>query len=1738
MAMPVTPVQQGRGSTTPSPSPSLPVGGTGTSPRLVSYPMQEKLIQDIQDCIKEMKSDYEENHIPINDDCQHLHRFCAKLEHLLRSCMKEKYTMLGRKKDYWDYFCDCLGSTKGANEGIKYVKTIGEYKTSVGKGRAFLRFCLMHNRMADSIQSCTMNGKVTSDWYTAKSVWLQHDKSQLIISSLYDLSDLQFDLAPRGYDLDNAWPSFARKNLAGIHNWNPPSRADSMSSLVSIPTDVTSPYKQGLSVSPNDSINMAESIRSEYMDQIEALEQQKKTFQQTVMFTQTELDSLKQKHGELDTHNKQMDCDYKDLQQRYDRLVLQSEAKDKEWTLKEDLLNKQQEKSDSELQKYQAQVISLEEKLNQVESSRKDSDSSHMSRIAEVEKSNTELQLQVRSQSQDLAAKSESEVRKTETIQNLEDKISAAEAKNQELLQKLENTMILRSSEASSQIDSASKLQEVLVNMKEVETQKMKVELERDELLKERGKNENEIATLTKSVEKLEEEKTSLREKLESKVSDLENALREKNATSDTEVKRLESEIETIKKICDTRDAELEAEKSKGQELEAQVYGKVRECSDLEERLKIRESEYTETVKEKESEFEKMLSEERGKYDNLFQAQNETKEELKTTTEKCQTLHEEITSKEIIIQDNRKQIEKNKQELLDLEDRLQASQRELHSLQEQRTLEQGSAEEVHLALQDKMRLVTDLEGQVQGMINGVRWIKDNLHSEAKVLDLREKLEQKDSENLTLKDKLKNSTDEMKKMCGRQEKMCAEIQTEKTSGEEKQMKLDELEARYNMLDEKKKETENAKNSLVSNCKKLEKTISEMEVSIEESQTKLSAAEELIVMLKTENEERNCEIKRLTEENQNKMTEISVLREQGACTAEQLQQASYSFESSSKEKKTLEAELHNQIEKIRTKDEKIHEAEVCVKELEVKVERLEQEKCETIKQLDLLRSEKEQLCEQMTEKDDVVEKVREEIRMAVNEKEEILKEKKKVNDKVTELQTTIFDMDKKIQCQAQDFSDKRSEQKVVLDRLEKEREDLKVNLEDALNDLVSIKEQLNQTSTELDQTYSDKERLELELSDLNTAYSESESRLSALTEENKVKVEDLKQAKDREDDLVQRLSDQDGEVEKMNAEIKQLTKNLESLRLEKDQLCADKERESQEYVSKEADLNAQIDNLNDDINRLEEKIDVLGNEKNDVVARKESVETKIADLQSELNLRNEGKVAMETDVCQLKDDLEKTHRSLQESEEKRKLDEERLSAEIDTLRQEVSGLNFQLSSEQMRHEQALQTFSSQDGSLHDLEEKLEEREALIGQLQAQLSEVTSSKDSEMSSKQEEMEKINNLLKSNGEENYSLKQQLKEIKQALDTERSNVLKLQSKIKEQDEKLVKAEKDKDVTTTELQNDNVQLKKKLIKLIKEKDSLWQKTDELAYQQKVQASEKWLDDKNVLNCMGCKTPFSFTVRKHHCRLCGKVFCNNCSNNFIELAHSSKKSRVCNVCYSRHSRLSDVNSSVLSNSDDDLEQSVDLPHTLNKSSRSFNNLDTSSSSTISGGPSLDESDRLSDNPSNAAMIPGQVAADINITLVDPNETDEVKEGKAQRTSSKDDTFHVLSDEEIARSLTISQDSLPPADPNLTTSITITTEELDKGEVNSTNEVWIKAGKTFAVPIAIDKSNVTLCWEFTSYPKDVVFSVTFRRKTDSNSAADTELVPSCKCDSHKQAVKGELTAKQEGIYTLVFDNSYSR
>ncbi|XP_045845640.1 FYVE and coiled-coil domain-containing protein 1 [Meles meles] len=196
----------------------------------------QRIIHDLQDAVTELSKEFKEAGEPVTDDSTSLHRFSYKLEYLLQFDQKEKATLLGNRKDYWDYFCACLAKVKGANDGIRFVKSIPELRTSLGKGRAFIRYSLVHQRLADTLQQCFMNTKVTSDWYYARSPFLKPKLSSDIVGQLYELTEVQFDLASRGYDLDAAWPTFARRTLAPgspAYLWKPPSRSSSMSSLVS-----------------------------------------------------------------------------------------------------------------------------------------------------------------------------------------------------------------------------------------------------------------------------------------------------------------------------------------------------------------------------------------------------------------------------------------------------------------------------------------------------------------------------------------------------------------------------------------------------------------------------------------------------------------------------------------------------------------------------------------------------------------------------------------------------------------------------------------------------------------------------------------------------------------------------------------------------------------------------------------------------------------------------------------------------------------------------------------------------------------------------------------------------------------------------------------------------------------------------------------------------------------------------------------------------------------------------------------------------------------------------------------------------------------------------------------------------------------------------------------------------------------------------------------------------------------
>ncbi|CAI5448259.1 unnamed protein product [Caenorhabditis angaria] len=59
---------------------------------------------------------------------------------------------------------------------------------------------------------------------------------------------------------------------------------------------------------------------------------------------------------------------------------------------------------------------------------------------------------------------------------------------------------------------------------------------------------------------------------------------------------------------------------------------------------------------------------------------------------------------------------------------------------------------------------------------------------------------------------------------------------------------------------------------------------------------------------------------------------------------------------------------------------------------------------------------------------------------------------------------------------------------------------------------------------------------------------------------------------------------------------------------------------------------------------------------------------------------------------------------------------------------------------------------------------------------------------------------------------------------------------------------------------------------------------------------QWAKDSDVSNCTACTEVFSMTKRKHHCRMCGSIFCANCSEGRVKLPSNPRPARVCDICY--------------------------------------------------------------------------------------------------------------------------------------------------------------------------------------------------------------------------------------------------
>jgi len=173
----------------------------------------EDLVVTLEGAVERLKVIFSETKSPLTDNVSEVTQFCITLEGVLRHQQKERVSFWGERRDYWSYLNEGVGGMRTLGNITKRVQALPQLTTGQGRGRALIRECLSEHLLADCVQNSISNTKRTKEWYHSGAILLSAPLSQRVISALYDLSDVDFDLPVEGIDLDEMWPSFVLKSF-------------------------------------------------------------------------------------------------------------------------------------------------------------------------------------------------------------------------------------------------------------------------------------------------------------------------------------------------------------------------------------------------------------------------------------------------------------------------------------------------------------------------------------------------------------------------------------------------------------------------------------------------------------------------------------------------------------------------------------------------------------------------------------------------------------------------------------------------------------------------------------------------------------------------------------------------------------------------------------------------------------------------------------------------------------------------------------------------------------------------------------------------------------------------------------------------------------------------------------------------------------------------------------------------------------------------------------------------------------------------------------------------------------------------------------------------------------------------------------------------------------------------------------------------------------------------------------
>lgn len=518
------------------------------------------------------------------------------------------------------------------------------------------------------------------------------------------------------------------------------------------------------------------------------------------------------------------------------------------------------------------------------------------------------------------------------------------------------------------------------------------------------------------------------------------------------------------------------------------------------------------------------------------------------------------------------------------------------------------------------------------------------------------------------------------------------------------------------------------------------------------------------------------------------------------------------------------------------------------------------------------------DKLSKKDESIEELNAEIATIKNNLSTNVCEINLLKQEIEDGKTLLTTKDKEIEMLKSQMVDQKQSHEKHTDYLTIEKQNLEKRLAE-----------LGKTLPQVQANLLEKEN---KLAEVDKKLQQTEEKLSILEQDNEAKENELIQLKKLNEDTKFQTENLQKTVDEFEATKIEFCDKISSLNEERLK-CQMKESEltsTIEQLHKEQSQLIEKSSLFEEENKnLRTSITTLQNEKNCLLSELEKHKNAVMEL-NEICAANERKIIDLTESCQkAKTNAEKILKDSNLEKEIYVKDKVKLQKQLENLENDCAK---QLSLNQ-------ETVKSLEIQLEEAEERmaglkssLEESDKLLKQKDADWEEKEAHHTARIGVLTENIRTLKEDLTSEQRRRESLEQKLDEIS---GTKLELEAKLENALEERNSLLERCLKS-ETECERLQKTSTDLRRKYDDCVAALQELGRENQTLQVENMKHITRKWADDGEVSHCTACGKLFSLTIRKHHCRNCGNIFCNECSAKTATVAASKNPVRVCDICY--------------------------------------------------------------------------------------------------------------------------------------------------------------------------------------------------------------------------------------------------